>query len=133
MCVHLITQPRRLELLPEDLRVDLFSRAVLADGITEAAFLMVYEHRFRAESQINTDWLTHQIKRFLVTLSGLRTISPRSPPHRRLIKWAWLSLGYLDFRSSGEWRTRSTDLALWLTQFLQMVPGYQLTDPQAHA
>ena len=48
ICVHLITQSGLLELLSEDLRVDLFSRAVLADGITEATFLMVYEHRFRA-------------------------------------------------------------------------------------
>ena len=58
ICEHLIKQSGRLELLPEDLCVDLLSRAALADGITEAALLMVYERRFRAESHINTDWLT---------------------------------------------------------------------------
>ncbi len=44
-----------------------------------------------------------------------------------------VTLGYLDFRFSGEWRSRFTDLARWLTQFQQLVPGYQLTDHQAHA
>ena len=58
ICEHLIKQSGRLELLPEDLCVDLLSRAALADGITEATLLMVYERRFRAESHINTDWLT---------------------------------------------------------------------------
>ena len=58
ICEHLIKQSERLELLPEDRRIELLSRAALADGITEATLLMVYERRFRAESHINTDWLT---------------------------------------------------------------------------
>ena len=65
ICVHLITQSGRLEFLSEDRRVDLFSRATLADGITEAAFLMVYKHQFRAESQINIEWLIHQNQKVL--------------------------------------------------------------------
>ena len=68
ICEYLIKQSGRLELLPKHLRVHLLSRAALADGITEAALLMVYERRFRAESQINTDWLTHQNQK---VLSGL--------------------------------------------------------------
>ena len=43
-----------------------------------------------------------------------------------------IALGYLDLRFSGEWRTRFTDLALWLTRFEQIVPDYQLTDPRVH-
>jgi glutathione S-transferase len=53
ICEYLIKQSGRLELLPKHQRVHLLSRAALADGITEAALLMVYERRFRAESQIN--------------------------------------------------------------------------------
>ena len=44
-----------------------------------------------------------------------------------------VTLGYLDFRFSDEWRMRFNDLAKWLSRFQQMVPRYQLTDPQAHA
>ena len=134
ICEYLIKQSGRLELLPEHLRVDLLSRAALADGITEAALLMVYERRFREESQINTDWLTRQNQK---VLGGLQWFTDNlteivAIPTIDQVGLA-VTLGYLDFRFSGEWRTRFTDLALWLTQFQQMVPGYQLTDPQAHA
>ena len=134
ICEYLIKQSGRLELLPEHLRVNLLSRAALADGITEAALLMVYERRFREESQINTDWLTRQNQK---VLGGLQWFTDNlteivATPTIDQVGLA-VTLGYLDFRFSGEWRTRFTDLALWLTQFQQMVPGYQLTDPQAHA
>lgn len=134
ICEYLIKQSGRLELLPKHLRVHLLSRAALADGITEAALLMVYERRFRAESQINTDWLTRQNEK---VLGGLQWFTDNlteivATPTIDQVGLA-VTLGYLDFRFSGEWRTRFTDLALWLTQFQQMVPGYQLTDPQAHA
>ena len=68
ICEHLIKQSGRLKVLPAGLHVDLLRRAALADGITEATLLMVYNHRFRAESQINTDWLTRQNQK---VLSGL--------------------------------------------------------------
>ena len=68
ICEHLIKQLERLELLSDDRRVDLFSRATLADGITEAAFLMVYKHQFRAESQIDIEWLIHQNQKVLSDL-----------------------------------------------------------------
>ncbi|MAW25868.1 MAG: glutathione S-transferase [Gammaproteobacteria bacterium] len=134
ICEYLIKQSGRFELLPKHLRVHLLSRAALADGITEAALLMVYERRFRAESQINTDWLTRQNEK---VLGGLQWFTDNlteivATPTIDQVGLA-VTLGYLDFRFSGEWRTRFTDLALWLTQFQQMVPGYQLTDPQAHA
>ena len=134
ICDYLIKQSGRFELLPKHLRVHLLSRAALADGITEAALLMVYERRFRAESQINTDWLTRQNQK---VLGGLQWFTDNlteiiATPTIDQVGLA-VTLGDLDFRFSGEWRTRFTDLALWLTQFQQMVPGYQLTDPQAHA
>ena len=69
-----------------------------------------------------------------MAFSGLRTISLRSSATPTIDQVGLaIILGYLDFRFSGEWRTRFIVLALWLTQFQQMVPGYQLTDPQAHA
>ena len=116
ICEYLIKQSGRLELLPEHLRVDLLSRAALADGITEAALLMVYERRFREESQINTDWLTRQNQK---VLGGLQWFTDNlteivATPTIDQVGLA-VTLGYLDFRFSGEWRTRFTDLALWLT------------------
>ena len=72
ICEYLIKQSRRFELLPEMNREHLLSRAALADGITEAALLMVYEHRFRDESQIDLNWLNRQNQKIL---DGLESVS----------------------------------------------------------
>ena len=69
-----------------------------------------------------------------VSLAGysgeLKTLPVRSTPTMDQIGRAvWV--GYLDFRLSGEWRTGFTYRELWLTQFQQVVPAYQLPDPQA--
>ena len=132
ICEYLIQASGRTEMLPEDHRIEYLTRAAIADGITEAALLMVYERRFREPTQMNTAWLHRQNQK---VLSGLRwwteaIIPVRSVPTLDQIGLA-VALGYLDFRFSGEWRTQFANLALWSTQFQKMVPAYQLTDPQA--
>ena len=57
ICEYLIKLANRTDLLPERRRIKSLTRIALADGITEAALLMIYEQRFRKQSQINTDWL----------------------------------------------------------------------------
>ena len=133
ICEYLIKQSRRFELLPEMNREHLLSRAALADGITEAALLMVYEHRFRDESQIDLNWLNRQNQKILDGLEWFtdNVTEVTETPTLDQVGLA-IALGYLDLRFSGEWRTRFTDLALWLTRFEQIVPEYQLTDPRVH-
>src|SRR3569623_209347 len=41
-------------------RYTALTRAVLADGVTDAALLMVYEGRFRAPATHSARWLAHQ-------------------------------------------------------------------------
>ena len=133
ICEYLIKQSRRFELLPEMNREHLLSRAALADGITEAALLMVYEYRFRDESQIDLNWLNRQNQKILDGLEWFTdnvTEVTETPTLDRV--GLAIALGYLDLRFSGEWRTRFTDLVLWLTRFEQIVPDYQLTDPRVH-
>ena len=133
ICEYLIKQSRRFELLPEMNREHLLSRAALADGITEAALLMVYEYRFRDESQIDLNWLNRQNQKILDGLEWFtdNVTEVTETPTLDQVGLA-IALGYLDLRFSGEWRTRFTDLALWLTRFEQIVPEYQLTDPRVH-
>lgn len=130
ICEYLIGRSGRADMLPAETRIACLTRAAVADGVTEAALLMVYERRFRAETEVNPDWLNRQN---LKVLGGLDWLSARIPamdktPTLDQITLA-AALGYLDFRFSGEWRTRFTSLALWLTQYQQMVPSYRLTDP----
>ena len=133
ICEYLIKQSRRFELLPEMNREHLLSRAALADGITEAALLMVYEYRFRDESQIDLNWLNRQNQKILDGLEWFtdNVTEVTETPTLDQVGLA-IALGYLDLRFSGEWRTRFTDLVLWLTRFEQIVPDYQLTDPRVH-
>ncbi len=134
ICEYLIKQSKRSELLPEMNREQLLSRAALADGITEAALLMVYEHRFRDESQIDLNWLNRQNQKILDGLEWFtdNVTEVTETPTLDQVGLA-IALGYLDLRFSGEWRTRFTDLVLWLTRFEQIVPEYQLTDPRVHS
>lgn len=134
ICEYLIERSGRHEMLPDTDRIGCMTRASVADGITEAALLMVYERRFRPESQINHDWLNRQNLKVLGGLDWITThIRPvdRTPTLDQVTLAA--SLGYLDFRFAGEWRTRYHELARWLTQYQQMVPSYQATSPDAHA
>lgn len=134
ICEYLIARSGRHEMLPDADRIGCLTRASVADGITEAALLMVYERRFRPESQINHDWLNRQNLKVLGGLDWITThirSVDRTPTLDQVTLAA--SLGYLDFRFAGEWRTRYRELALWLTQYQQMVPSYQETSPDAHA
>ena len=133
ICEYLIKLTNRTDLLPECRRIESLTRIALADGITEAALLMVYEQRFRRPSQVNADWLHRQNQKVIGGLdwfnNNLTEVS--SSPTLDQVGLA-VALGYLDFRFAGEWRARFTDLALWLTHFDQKVPSYQLTDPQSY-
>ena len=133
ICEYLIILTNRNDLLPECRRIESLTRIALADGITEAALLMIYEQRFRKKSQINTEWLHRQNEKVIGGLSWFNTqlTDVSSTPTLDQIGLA-VALGYLDFRFAGEWRGRFTDLSLWLNHFDQQVSSYQLTDPQTH-
>ena len=134
ICEYLIQRAERHEMLPASDRIACLTRAAVADGITEAALLMVYERRFRDASQVNQDWLNRLNRKVLGGLDWIQTeihAVDRTPTLDQITLAA--SLGYLDFRFAGEWRTRYHDLALWLTQYQQMVPSYQATRPDGHA
>ena len=113
ICEYLIKLANRTDLLPECLRIESLTRIALADGITEAALLMVYEQRFRKQSQVNTDWLHRQNQKVLGGLGWFNNqiTEVSSSPTLDQIGLA-VALGYLDFRFTGEWRSQFTDLAI---------------------
>ena len=133
ICEYLIKLANRTDLLPECQRIERLTRIALADGITEAALLMVYEQRFRKQWQVNADWLHRQNQKVIGGLEWFNNhlTEVSSSPTLDQVGLA-VALGYLDFRFAGEWRAQFTDLTFWLTHFDQKVPSYQLTDPQNH-
>lgn len=116
-------------LIPADpgARFRALTRAALADGITDAALLMVYEGRFREPEQRSERWLAHQRGK---VLRGLEAFAADPPdPARTDIVSIGLScaLGYLDWRKPVDWRGAQPALADWLASFAGHEPAFAHT------
>lgn len=111
-------------------RVRALTAARLADGIAEAALLMVYEDRFRSSAQRSTRWLDHQRGK---VLRGLAAFEQSPPPDDRadLVSIGLAcALGYLDWRQPVDWRADHPRLSRWLGDFEKAVPQYTTTERQ---
>ena len=102
----------------------------LADGITEAALLQVYEARWREEGRREPRWLAHQAGKVERGLDALEAAPPAfgAIPQAGPIALA-CALGYLDFRLGGGWRANRPRLVAWLDAFDAAVPAFAATRP----
>jgi len=104
----------------------------LADGILDAAVLIVYEARCRPEEIRSDDWVAGQwskIVRGLDALGGAWRSHLEGPLDTGQIA-AGCALGYLDFRHPGrDWRAGRDWLAGWFETFGAR-PSMQATLPQ---
>ena len=111
-------------------RWEALTRASLADGIIEAALLMVYEGRYRPENMKVQSWLDRQTSKINASLGMLEKAPPMwktAPDYGHLTLAA--ALGYLDFRHKGEWRAGHPKMVAWLDGFAKAVPGYEASKP----
>lgn len=104
----------------------------LADGMTEAALLLVYEKRFRPEDKWVAGWMDRQQSKIDAALALLDQAPPRwtGTPGYGHITLA-CALGYLDFRHQGRWRAEHASLVSWLDDFARAVPAFATTAPPA--
>jgi glutathione S-transferase len=101
--------------------------ARLADGITEAAILVVYEGRFRDPGAHSERWLAHQRGKITRALAAFEK-SPPDPGKTDIITIGLAcALGYLDWRKPGEWRQDHPRLAAWLAAFAKNEPAFERT------
>lgn len=100
----------------------------LADGIMDAAILIMYESRFREASEHSPRWIAMQAKK---RDAGLDTLEERTPGDAIDVGTIAVAsmLGYLDFRFSGEWRATRPKLAAWFDDFAGKLPGFEATQP----
>ncbi|MCE8006967.1 glutathione S-transferase [Aestuariivita sp.] len=91
-----------------------------ADGMMDAAVLMVYESRFREEQQRSQTWLEGQWAKVVRALDALenRWMSHLAGP----VDMGQIALGcalsYLDFRHEARnWRDAHPNLAAWFAEF----------------
>jgi glutathione S-transferase len=122
---HLAGGGRILPSGPE--RFDVLTRAALADGVTDAAILKVYETRWREDGARSARWLDHQTGKIGRGLAALDSLHP--DPDRIDVASIALAcaLGYLDLRFAGAWRTERPKLAAWLAAFSTKVPAFEAT------
>ncbi|MCD1619335.1 glutathione S-transferase N-terminal domain-containing protein [Salipiger manganoxidans] len=109
-------------------RLRALTRARLADGITEAALLMVYEGRFRAPDQVSQIWLEHLRGKVMRGLADFEQ-APPDPTRACLVSIGLAcALGYLDWRQPVDWRGAHPVLTGWLDQFAAAVPAFSATE-----
>ncbi|MEO4042793.1 glutathione S-transferase family protein [Hoeflea sp. CAU 1731] len=105
------------------------TRSCLADGVADAALLIVYEGRFRDESQKSDRWLDHQHGKLARGLGDLSD-NPPDPTHTDLVSISLAcALGYLDWRKPVDWRARWPQLVEWLDAFAASEPAFNNTEP----
>lgn len=118
-------------LYPEARLWDTLTLEATADGIMDAAVLIVYEHRFRPEPHRSEDWIEGQwdkIARALDTLEArwMSHLAGRLDMGQIALGCA---LGYLDFRHADRpWRAGRGALDDWFAVFAER-PSMQATRP----
>ncbi len=134
ICEYLDTLSESPRLLPAA-GLDRFrclTRAALADGVLDAAVLIVYEGRFRPEEMRVQVWLDRQQAKISGALDHLEASPPvwSGVPDYADITLA-AALGYLDLRLAGNWRQGRPRLVAWLDAFARDVPAFEATRPTA--
>ena len=102
--------------------------ARLADGITEAALLMVYEGRFRDDAATHSPrWLDHQRGKIERAIAAFEAAPPDSAKTDIVSIGLACALGYLDWRKPVEWRQDNPGLVDWLAAFARNEPAFAYT------
>jgi glutathione S-transferase len=113
-------------------RFDVLRLQALADGITDAVLLRVYEGRYRPVEKHESKWLDHQqgkVDRGMKSLEAAELPAQTATPHLGAITLACM-LGYLDLRAPG-WRPDYPKLSAWVDEFERTVPAFAETRPPA--
>lgn len=108
-------------------RFRMLTMAALADGITDAALLMVYEQRFRPPEEISQKWLDHQRGKVARALTVFEQLPPNAMSSNLATIALACALGYLDWRKPIEWRPNCPRLAEWLAQYAEQEPAFSRT------
>jgi glutathione S-transferase len=103
----------------------------LADGIADAAILLVYEGRFRDAGTQSERWMAHQRGKIARALAAFEAAPPDAGRTDAVAIGLSCALGYLDWRKPVEWRQSSPRLAAWLANFAKHEPAFERTKAPA--
>jgi glutathione S-transferase len=100
----------------------------LADGMTDAQILIVYEGRFRPAEHHVKKWTDYQADKIRRSFAALEAAPPSldATPNVGQIALACF-LGHRDLRFAGDWRAAHPKLVSWLDRFAARVPTFAET------
>ncbi len=103
----------------------------LADGVSDAALLQIYEIRFREEATRDAKWVAYQADKVTRGLAALEAAPPAFDPAMPDVGAITLAcaLGYQDLRFEGRWRAHHPRLVDFLDRFSAAVPAWEATKP----
>lgn len=134
ICEYLDSRVAQPVLFPGEgsARWQMLTRAALADGILDAALLLVYEKRYRSEDKWVAAWTDRQQAKVDASLDHFNAAPPKfsSHPDYSHITLA-AALGYVEFRLGDGWRKGRANLVAWLDDFEARVPAYAATKPKS--
>jgi glutathione S-transferase len=108
-------------------RIKALTLARLADGITEAAILIVYETRFRDPGMQSDRWLAHQRGKITRALQAFEA-SPPDPAKTDIVTIGLAcALSYLEWRKGIDWRPHYPKLVAWFAEFARREPAFERT------
>ncbi len=112
-----------------DQRLAAMTLQALADGIMDAAILIVYEGRHRPAELHHKPWLDYQLGKVERGLAALAA----HPPHPEQVNVGTIAtacaLGYIDWRKQSDWRKHHPALVQWLNAFRAATPAFDATIP----
>jgi len=117
----------RLFPAPSPERFKVLTRLALADGVADAALLLVYEQRWREPAEHSAKWKTHQSGKVARGLKSLEAALPPDGVFDIAAVALACTLGYLDLRFQGHWRADHPRLVAWLDAFSAAVPAFEET------
>jgi glutathione S-transferase len=104
----------------------------LADGMTDAQILILYEGRWRPPEHHARNWLDYQHDKIR---RGLAVLEADPPSFSGIPNVGHLALacflGHRDLRFPGTWRDTHPRLAAWLDRFAAQVPAFAETKAAA--
>ena len=100
----------------------------LADGMTDAQILLIYEGRWRAPDRQEPKWVDYQSDKIARGFAELDAAPPSldTMPNVGQIALACF-LGHRDLRFKGDWRATHPKLVAWLDRFAAQVPAFNAT------
>jgi glutathione S-transferase len=101
--------------------------ARLADGITDASILVIYDDRFRPGQPPAEFWLAHQRGKITRGLAAFEAKPPAADKTDIVSIGLACALGYLDWRKPVDWRPSYPGLVEWLSRFAAHEPAFERT------